>query len=149
MNVRAATVDDVEELCRLGNTVDEFKVSAEVVTFWPKETVVSIVIKSEVPIYVAEDSEKIIGFIITNYNPVFGKAIIENVFVLPGQRGKNVGHELLAAVLTKLRKLACPYVCALMEVSYPDAIKFYGDEGFSRGIDCVWMDLVMSELFKN
>lgn len=36
MNIRRVKIEDVNEIFRLGSLVSEFKVSDDVVNFWPK-----------------------------------------------------------------------------------------------------------------
>lgn len=115
VNIREATEDDINAIFQLGSKVDEFQVSKDVVTFWPKETLRKIILESEIPIIVAFEDNNIVGFVITNYNSSFGKAIIENIFVLPEFRRKQIGRELLNALLELLQKNGCQYVCTLLE----------------------------------
>lgn len=148
MQVRPAQRKDLNSIVRLGNTVSEFQVSDEVVTFWPKEIVERCIKDNQNPIIVAVQDDEIVGFIIANYNPSFKKAIIENVFVSPEYRGQKVGESLLERLVKDLRELGCEYVCTLIENQSTFAIDFYKRNGFSRGIDCAWLDRVLEESFK-
>lgn len=146
-SVREARLEDVGNIVKLGDTVNEFQVSDEVVTFWPKHIVEKIVRSKSDFIIVAEERKQIIGFIIANYNPTFGKAIIENIFVQPEYRGKKVSDKLRDFLLNKLKEVGCKYVCALVESDGRDAIASYERYGFNRGIDCVWLDFIIDNSF--
>jgi ribosomal protein S18 acetylase RimI-like enzyme len=148
MKIKTATLGDVDTLVKLGNSVNEFQVSDEVVTFWPKEVLVNCIKSKNNPIFVAIKNKEIIGFIISNYNSYFKKAIIENIFVNPDFRGKEVGKLLLCNLLSELKSLGCEYVCSLTEVENEVAIEFYLKNGFNKGISCVWLDNILNDSFK-
>jgi len=148
MQVRRATLKDIDEILKIGNYVTEFQVSDEVVTFWPKAVLIDCLKKRINPILVAEENKKIIGFIIVNYNPCFKKAIIENTFVRPEYRGRGVGKELLDTAIKRLKKLGCEYICSLVGEKDSKGITFYIRNGFNKGISCVWLDLIIDKSFK-
>ena len=75
-------------------------------------------------------------------------AIIENIFVILEYRGKNIGKLLLDNLLNQLKELKCEYVCSLVEKNSEFATEFYIKNGFSRGINCVWLDKILSNSFK-
>ena len=143
MKIRIATLEDTEPIHKLGNLVSEFQVSDEAPTFWPKKILINCIKGNNSPVLVAEENKQIIGFIIANYNPSFKKATIENIFVNPKNRGKEVGKLLLSQMLNKLKKLDCKYVCALTESHNNLAIEFFLKNEFNKGIDCVWLDKVL------
>ena len=95
MEIKPATLDDIREITKLGNSVSEFQVSDEVITFWSEDILIDCVKSKNNPILVAKNNGQVIGFIIANYNPDFRKAIIENIFVNSDFRGKGVSRDLL------------------------------------------------------
>lgn len=147
VDIRSAQPKDIDILIKLGNDVKEFETSKEVVTFWPKSVLENCVNSEDNPILVAEDNSGIIGFLIWNYNPLFKKAIIENIFVKKEFRGKSVGSRLLKEAKSKLQNMGCEYINILTGIDY-GAVGFYIKEGFNRGIDCAWLDLILSDSFK-
>ena len=149
VTIREARLGDVEGILQLGNTVSEFQVSDDVITFWPEHIVKKIVSSKTDFIIVAVERKHIVGFIIANYNPTFGKAIIENIYVDPLYRGKGVSDRLRDYLLEKLRSVGCEYVCTLVESAGRDAITSYERYGFNHGIDCVWLDFVLDDSFTN
>ncbi|MBT4174989.1 GNAT family N-acetyltransferase [archaeon] len=148
MEIRLAKTSDVNEILKLGNLVEEFKVSKKVVTFWPKKILLNIIKSKFDFLIVAEESNEIKGFIIVNFSPVFKKATIENIFVVKEFRGKKLAEKLLSSAIKELKKLKCEYVCSIVETDNPKSMKFFKKSDFNRGIDCVWMDKVLSSSFK-
>ena len=148
MEIKTATLEDINTIIKLGNSVNEFQVSDEAVTFWPKEILTNCIKSKKNPILVAEENKQIIGFIIANYNSSFKKAIIENIFVNPDFRGKDVGKFLLNNLLNNLKELGCEYVCSLVKDNSNVAIEFYLKNNFNKGINCIWLDKILDNSFK-
>lgn len=148
MEIRIATAKDIDAITRLGNSVCEFQVSDEVVTFWPRDVLIDCIENDSSPILVATENERVIGFIVANYNLSFKKAIIENIFVDPSFRDKAVGKSLLDHLLNRLKQLDCKYVCALTQTENDVAVNFFLNNRFSKGINCVWLDKILDESFK-
>lgn len=150
MIIRKAKINDLDELLTIGNSVSEFKVNVETSTFWPRDVLDRIIKSENNPLIIAEDNNEICGFIISNYNPTFKKAIIENVYVIKERRGEGIADKLLNQLITELKALGCEYVVSLIETETSDnPVEFYKRNGFSRGIDCVWMDLVLDDEFSD
>ncbi len=147
MKIRSATPSDVEEILKLGKQVNEFKVSEEVITFWPKEILLNIV-KSETDLLIVAEEEKIQGFIIINSNFIFKKATIENIFVRRRFRGKGLAEKLLSYSIEELKKKGCGYVCAMVETDNPKSLNFFEKSNFDKGINCIWMDKILEKSFK-
>lgn len=146
--VENAKLSDIEEIFKLGNSVNEFKVSDKVVNFWPKEVLLDCA-KSETDfILAAKKNSKLVGFIIAQYSPNFKKAVIENIFVKLEFRNHGVGKKLLESLLQKLKQKRCEYVCTLVESGSENSIEFYTTNGFNRGIDCIWLDKILSKSFE-
>ena len=148
MEIRAAKLEDVNKMIKLGNSINEFQVSEKVITFWPKEILINCVKSKNNPILVAIKNKQIIGFIIANYNPLFKKAVIENIFVNSDFRGKEVGKLLLDNSLNRLRRLGCEYVCSFSEIRNNPAVKFYLNNDFNKGMNCLWVDKILNKSFK-
>lgn len=147
MEIREAGLQDIDELHSLGEFVEEFDTTEEVVTFWPKYILKSVIDSDCDWIYLAKAEGKITGFTVVSYSPAFRKALIENIFVSPDNRRLGVGRRLLESVIGKLRSVGCEYVCILTERSDERSIGFYRKNGFNRGKDFAWMDMVLGEGF--
>ena len=147
MTIREATIDDLNKIHNLGKTVEEFNVSDEAATFWPKHILRNCIESKTDWLILAEENNEILGFTIVNNSPVFKKAIIENIFVSPQHRKKGVGKKLLAAAVERIRETDCEYICILTEVDNNTAINFYVSNGFNRGKNFAWLDRVLSDEF--
>lgn len=147
MQIRKAQIRDIDEIFELGKNVTAFTTSKEVVNFWPKPILKSVIKSDKNWIFVACEKKKIIGFIIVNYNEVFKKALIENIFVNLQFRKLGVGKLLLDTVLEVLKKNNCKYICALTEINCP-AVKFYLNNGFNKGRSFQWLDKVIGKEFE-
>ena len=148
MEIKHAMSEDIDEIIDLGNYVNEFQVSDEVATFWSKEILNECIKDGNNPIFVAKENKQIIGFIIANYNPSFKKAIIENIFVTPNFRGQGAAKLLLDNLVDELKVLGCEYVCSFTENENNIAVKFFLNNDFNKGINCVWLDKILSDSFK-
>jgi GNAT superfamily N-acetyltransferase len=58
-------------------------------------------------------------------------AEVESVHVHPDQRGRGIGHILMAATIDRARDLGCSRVQLTSNVARPDAHRFYEALGFS------------------
>lgn len=146
MQIREATINDIDNIHNLGKQVDEFNVTNKVVTFWPKHILKNCIESDTDRLIIAEDKKEIIGFLIVNNNPTFKKAIIENIYITPQYRKKWIGKKLINVSLDKIKTAWCEYVCALVEEDNI-AIGFYENNGFNKGRNFVWMDIILSKKF--
>lgn len=101
ITIREASLDDLERLLPL---VEEFYAGPEYAT--PQSALrghLERVLKDErSAVFIAEDGESAIGFVaaILSIGLEFGvMADVEDLFVLPGQRGKRVGSRLMVEVM--------------------------------------------------
>jgi len=147
MTIRQATINDIDEIHKLGEHVDEFDTTEEVVTFWPKHILKNCIESKNDWLLVAEENSEIIGFIICNNSPVFKKAVIENIFVSPQHRKKGVGQKLLGSLMDQVKSIDCEYVVIFTEEDNNTAIDFYVKNGFNRGKNFAWIDKVLSKEF--
>ncbi|MFA5871261.1 MAG: GNAT family N-acetyltransferase [Parcubacteria group bacterium] len=148
MRIRKAKVDDVKKIDELGRDVSEFSVSKDTVNFWPKKILRNCIQSKSGFLFVAEENEEIVGFIIINHNPTFKKAIIENIFITPSHRNREIAKKLLKTAIEKLKSIKCEYVCALVDSQNEKAEKFYITNGLKKGKAFVWMDKILSKNFK-
>lgn len=147
MIIREAKLEDVDKIYNLGKVVEEFNVSGEAATFWPKHILRNCIKSKTDWLILAEENDEILGFTIINNSPVFKKAVIENIFVTPQHRKKGIGKKLLTAAVEKIRETDCEYICILTEADNETAIDFYVGSGFNRGKNFAWLDKVLSDEF--
>ncbi len=145
MKIREAIIADIDKIYALGSTVNEFIVSDETANFWPKHILRNCIESKTVWLLIAEENEAIAGLIIINNNPVFKKAIIEDIFVSPQFREQGLAKKLLNSAMNIISAIDCEYVCAL--VNNTNAINFFESNGFKKGKNFTWLDKVLSEEF--
>ena len=144
MKIRIAKNEDVEQVWNIGNNVSEFRTAENVVIFWPKETLENCINKDDILFYVVETENKIIGFSIVNLNKSLGKALIENIYVLPEYRKYKLVTAILDEILRELKNRKYNNVNCLAD----EATEFYARYGFTKGKNFAWMDIALSDNFK-
>lgn len=149
MIIETASASDVDVICALGRDVGEFEVSAETVGFWPAEVVAEAIESPEAVVVVARDGDSVVGFAMANLNQAFRKAIIENIYVVPAQRGSGVGRQLLERVCSIATiDRGCEYVAALVPTDAEAALATYLGAGFAQGKAFVWLDKSFAKEFR-
>ncbi len=147
MIIREGTINEIDKIYKLGEAVDEFDTTDEIVIFWPKHILRNCIESQSDWLLVAEENQQLIGFIICNNSPVFKKAVIENVFVSPQYRKKGVAKKLLDYLLNEIKSTDCEYVVIFAEGDNNTAIDFYVQNGFNRGKNFAWIDKALSKEF--
>lgn len=146
-HIRKAQPEDVKAIHALGGMVPEFSVNKETVTFWPQDILARAVGSSDTLVLVAEADGQVVGFIIASLNGSLRKAIIENVYVRPDNRGAGTGGKLLDALLAALDGTPIEYVCTLVPIDADGASRLYAEAGFTAGESFVWLDKSLSNTF--
>jgi len=139
INVRKMKETDVEEVYDVGMKIKEFVVS-ESRRFWSKQTICDWVNGKNDILLIAEDKEKIIGFIMSRLHKPTREAIIDNIFVSEDWRGKGVGTTLVKECLKQLKEIGARYVYCTVGASDKPAIKLLKKSNFNKGYEFVWMD---------
>lgn len=151
MIIRDAEEKDIDQIYQIGKSVKEFGDSKDVTTFWPKHVLRSCIKSKTDWLIIAEENDKIFGFVVVNYSPVFKKAVVENVFVSPQHRGRDIGKKLLAEAIKKIQKTGCEYTCVIVQRDNQSAINFYLKNDFKYGFEknksFVWLERVLSKKF--
>lgn len=146
--IRQATINDVSTIHLLGEHVDEFATGKETVNFWPESILQKGVKSDSVVIFVAEEKNEVVGFIIANCNNALSKALIENIYVNPSRRGQGTGTRLTLAAIDESKRRGCEYVAVLTPPDDTPAIKTYEKAGFTKGEAFLWLDFSQSKQFK-
>ena len=149
IRIRRASVEDVDNIHNLGETVSEFSVNDETITFWPKDILAQAVASKDTLILIAEADQQVIGFIIANLNFSLRKALIENVYVKPENRDAGVGSKLHDKLLASLNGTAIEYISTLIPLDADNASRLYLEAGFSKGKSFLWLDKSLSGTFKH
>ncbi|HEU5187398.1 MAG TPA: GNAT family N-acetyltransferase [Candidatus Saccharimonadales bacterium] len=146
--IRTAKLEDVKAIHTLGENVSEFTTGDATVTFWP-ESVLEAAIQNEAVItLVAEVGREIVGFIIANCNKPLSKALIENIYVHPNNRGHGIGAGLVQALIAEAKNRGYEYIAVLTPPDDAPAIKTYQKAGFVSGETFLWLDYSESERFR-
>jgi|GEM_PF-922989 len=148
MTVRSAVASDAEAIFSLGQSVSEFSVNKETVSFWPESLLENAISSKDTFIIVAEESEKLVGFVIAIYNDGFRKATIENIYISQSLRNQGIGKLLLEELLEQLSERKCEYIATLVPLDADSATKLYESEGFLRGEQFLWLDKSLGSNFK-
>lgn len=147
MKIREAKESDINEIYSLGKDVEEFSTTDEVVTFWPKYILENCIKSKTDFLLIAEENNRIAGFTITNYNPTFKKAMLENLYVHPDFRDRKIGRKLLESVIEKLKRIDCEYICGLTETTNKKVIELHLELGFNEGKKYIWLDKILNKKF--
>jgi GNAT superfamily N-acetyltransferase len=137
MVIEKATVQDITELCGLLDILFsqemEFKPDAEA----QERGLRAIVTNPDVGIIlVARHNEKVIGMVnmlFTVSTALGGRvALLEDMVVLPSQRGSGIGSRLLNAAISTAREHHCQRMTLLTDNDNTTAHGFYERHGFTR-----------------
>jgi len=148
MTIRTAKPEDVKAIHALGKNVSEFTTGKETVTFWPESILIRTVQDETVIILVAEVDKEVVGFIIANCNKPLSKALIENIYVRPDNRGQGIGTALVKALVKEANAREYEYIAVLTPPTDTPAIKTYKKAGFTPGETFLWLDYSESEQFR-
>ena len=147
MKIRDANSQDINSIINLGKNVEEFDTTEKVVSFWPRHIIENCINSKNDILLVAEENNKLVGFIIVQNSISFKKAVIENIFVHQDYRNKGIAQLLLHKAIDKLKELKCEYIVTLVKEDNEKSIKFYLKNKFNKGINCRWLDFILSNKF--
>ena len=147
MKIRDANLQDINSIVNLGKNVKEFDTTKKVVSFWPRHIIENCINSESDILLVAEENNKLVGFIIVQNSISFKKAVIENIFVHQDYRNKGIAQLLLHKAIDKLKELKCEYIVTLVKEDNEKSIKFYLKNKFNKGVNCRWLDFILSNKF--
>jgi GNAT superfamily N-acetyltransferase len=137
MNIDKATLADIPELCGLLSILfsqeAEFQANAEVQT----KGLQLILTNPELGIIlVARHHNKLLGMVslLFTVSTALGArvAILEDMVVLPTERGSGIGSSLLNAAIATAYEQACQRITLLTDSENTSAHSFYEKQGFTR-----------------
>ena len=128
MSTKKATPDMAENVYNLANDCGALSTQNGKMQ-WSKQMLDSFISNPDsfVLCYMSED--KIAGVIICMYSPDFFKLHIENLFVSPENRNKNIGENLVNNAIDFAKKKGAKYVCSLNS----NLDGYFEKLGFNRG----------------
>ena len=130
---------DIEAVYETGMKTEAFRVS-DTPGFWSKEQLNRWLGNPDDVLLVAEDEERVIGYVMSQLHKPTGKATIENLFVDKSYRKKGIGRDLIKRCLKELKEKGASYFCAMVRADNDEIIDFYKRCGFTRGYGFVWME---------
>lgn len=145
MKIRKAELTDFDELYYLGLSTPEFRVSANEV-FMDADDFKMHITEDSSAFFVAEDKDKIIGFICSNAKdsdkPFVNKyACLVYIMVKPEYRNKGVAKNLYAECEKELKKKGITHFYSWANAEGDGSIvNFLKKEGFAEGHLYKWMD---------
>ena len=135
MHIETASIEDIPELCDLLAIL--FSQEAEFIAnrFIQETGLRHIITDANVGIVlVARHNDKIIGMVnlLFTISTALGAkvAILEDMVVLPTERGLGVGSHLLNAAITTARENSCKRITLLTDSDNEAAQEFYKKQGF-------------------
>lgn len=145
LQIRLAEERDINIIYRLGRQVDEFFVTEKTGGFWSKRQLRNWVLSKDDVCLVALFKKKIVGFLLSAYHRPTKKVVIENVFVIPRLRSKNIGtsilKQLINHVVTRHNRSKAVYFMALTRKNNKSFINLMQQLGFVVGYkDWVWIE---------
>ncbi len=132
---------DVDSIYEIGKSTPEFKISHNPNSiFWPKETLLNWVGTKEDVLLVAEEKGEIMGFVICRTHKKTSTASLDNIWVSPRFRGKDLSKKLLNYLLKELKKREIGYVFGLVKEDNLSSIKFFEKNNFNKGYNFYWVE---------
>jgi phosphinothricin acetyltransferase len=139
VNIRDATIEDVEHINNIHNQAIEEKFKVAYLEPWTQEKCVEWFKEhtgKEYPVYVAEIDSRVIGFVYINpYRP--GRAALQQTaeisyFVDRDRRGKGVGKQLIEYMESQCSKLGIKTLFAILLDTNVASIKLIEKCGYKK-----------------
>ena len=146
MNIRLAKQEDFTNLYEIGMNTPEFRVSANEVFMDSDEFLWAISGNKESVFLVAEEDEKIVGFLYANAKdldkPLENKyATLVYVVVLSGFRKRGIAEALYRECEHRLKKMGITHIYAWASAEGDGSIlHFLEKQNFAQGHQYVWFD---------
>ncbi len=138
MRVRKAKQKDILELIKIGKDIKEFDISSEAGGFWPKEILKEWINSKNDVILIAEENEKIIGFVMFSFHKPTKKATWENAWVSKEFQNRGIATKLMKEAIEILKKNGMKYICSLIKEDSKKSIKLHEKNNFKKGYKFWW-----------
>jgi ribosomal protein S18 acetylase RimI-like enzyme len=144
MNIREARLEDFAELYEIGLKTPELKVTEED-DFMDKTDLERRISDRNHVFLVAEDKQKLVGFICANAkdkdSPLIDRyACIVYLVVSPAYRNKNVATMLYDMCISQLKEKGITHAYGLVNSESEPIQNFMKKHGFRTGKKLIWMD---------
>ncbi len=142
--IRKANLKDFKELYKLGLNTPELRVSKDE-PFMDKDDFKSRILSKRHIFLVAENNEKIAGFICANAKdidrPLKNKyACLVYIAVLPEYRRHGLATLLYDKCIKELKGMGITHIYGWADADTEAVQKFLISKGFKAGDKCIWMD---------
>jgi len=144
LELRQAVLSDVDDLMALGAAHAGFSVS-EKIRFYERDELIEWISKPDENILLAAVVDgRIAGFLFTKIMS-WHWAMLDNFYLHPAQRGKQIGQRLLEELFKQLRARKIQYVSTLISTEEPELIAYFRRQNFDAGKSYVWCDRFLSD----
>ena len=140
--IRRFEEKDVRQIIKIGKSVKEFKVS-DTSVFWPEKLLERWLKSSDDVMLVAENSDKIIGFVFFAYHTPTTKAVLENIWVDSVNRKTGLAEELFNEGMNRLKNIGCTYVVGFVSEKNQVARNFFINRGLIEKEKVIWIDTLI------
>lgn len=140
INIRRATLEDVNELVKLSIELGEYNAhhsndrkkffQDDWETYYKEETV-AFLNKPDSAVFVAEIDNLVVGCISVFYSSQTGYSHIDEFIVTQNQRGSGIGKKLMSEAEKYLKQFDAPIKIEVYDWN-KDTIKFYMKNGFEH-----------------
>jgi len=136
MQITPATISDIPELCELLALLFSQEADFQPNSKAQHRGLVHILSNPDVGlILVARKNEQVVGMVnlLFTFSTALGEkvALLEDLIVLPNQRGGGIGSELLKQTIETARLHDCHRITLLTDLANKSAQQFYQKHGFS------------------
>ena len=142
MQIRKIKKEDIEEIIKIGTSVEEFNIS-DAGRFWTIEQLNRWIESDSGVCLLAEEDGKIIGFNLCSMHIPTGKAYWENLWVNKDFRGKGIAEALVKEMEAELKRLSVVYISCFSKVDDVQR-KFFEKTGFKIQSSGCWVDKKIS-----
>lgn len=139
IKIRGMNNLDIPKIIKIGKSVEEFRVDSEVKGFWSKKQLENWIKSKKDSLIVAEEKNKIIGFVMFAHHVPTGKVTFENAWIDKNFRGKGIIEKLVTEGIKDLKKKGATYLCGLAKTDNFVSIKFLERNKFMKGFDFSWL----------
>lgn len=139
IKIRSMKISDIQDIIKIGKSIEEFRVDSKVKVFWSKEQLENWVKSKKDSLIVAGKDKKIVGFVLFAHHVPTGKVTFENAWIDKDYRGKGIIEDLVKEGIKDLKKKGATYLCGLAKTDNFASIKFLEKNKFMKGFDFSWM----------
>ena len=139
VKIRDMKISDIPNIIKIGKTVEEFRVDLKVKGFWSNKQLENWIKSEKDSLIVAEENNKIVGFVMFAHHVPTGKVTFENAWIDKKFKGKGMIENLVKKGIKDLKQKGATYLCGLAKTDNFASIKFLKKNKFMKGLDFSWL----------